>query len=63
MINKDNIVSVTKEYNDSVFMNTYKVVYNTDQECFVPLDTANTDYQAIQDWVADGNTITDPNAE
>lgn len=25
----------------------------------VPLDTANTDYQAILDWVADGNTIQD----
>ena len=23
----------------------------------VPLDEANTDYQAIQKWVADGNTI------
>ena len=26
---------------------------------FVPIDTANRDYQAILDWVADGNTITD----
>ena len=26
---------------------------------FVPLDTANRHYQAILDWVADGNTITD----
>jgi hypothetical protein len=25
----------------------------------VPIDTANTDYQAIQAWVADGNTITE----
>ena len=23
----------------------------------VPLDEANTDYQAIQEWVAEGNTI------
>jgi hypothetical protein len=23
----------------------------------VPLDTANVDYQAIQEWVAEGNTI------
>ena len=23
----------------------------------VPLDPANTDYQAIQEWVAEGNTI------
>ena len=26
---------------------------------FVPMDTANRDYQAILDWVADGNTIQD----
>ena len=26
---------------------------------FVPLDTANRHYQAILDWVADGNTIQD----
>ncbi len=26
---------------------------------FVPLDEANTDYQAILAWVADGNTIAD----
>ena len=24
---------------------------------YVPLDTANTHYQAIQEWVAEGNTI------
>ncbi len=24
---------------------------------FVPLDTANRDYQAILEWVAEGNTI------
>ena len=27
------------------------------QEVFVPLDTANRHYQAIQEWVAEGNTI------
>ena len=26
---------------------------------YVPLDTANRHYQAILDWVADGNTIQD----
>ena len=25
----------------------------------VPIDTGNTHYQAILDWVADGNTIAD----
>jgi len=27
---------------------------------FVPLNEANTDYQEILEWVAAGNTITDP---
>ena len=27
------------------------------QEMFVPLDSANRHYQAIQEWVAEGNTI------
>lgn len=27
------------------------------QVCYVPINTENTDYQAIQVWVADGNTI------
>ena len=26
---------------------------------YVPLDPANKDYQKIQAWVADGNTITE----
>jgi len=26
-------------------------------EMFVPLDSANRHYQAIQEWVAEGNTI------
>jgi len=26
---------------------------------FVPIDTGNRHYQAILDWVAEGNTITD----
>jgi hypothetical protein len=26
---------------------------------FVPLDPANTDYQAIQEWIADGGTVID----
>ena len=29
----------------------------TNVELSVPLDPANTDYQAIQEWVAEGNTI------
>ena len=25
---------------------------------FIPVDVANTDYQEVLEWVADGNTIT-----
>ena len=28
-------------------------------KCFVPLDPANRHYQAIQEWVAEGNKIED----
>ena len=42
--------------------NTYKVTYDDGKISFVPLDPANSDYQAIQEWAAiEGNTITDPN--
>ena len=27
------------------------------QVCYVPINTDNTDYQAILEWVAEGNTI------
>ena len=38
----------------------YKITYvNSNKEKIVPLDPTNTDYQAIQEWVAEGNTITD----
>jgi len=30
-----------------------------DNEMFVPLDPDNRHYQAIQEWVAEGNTIED----
>ena len=29
----------------------------------VPLDKANTDYQAIQEWIANGGTVTDNGGE
>ena len=29
----------------------------------VPLDEANTDYQAIQEWIADGGTVIDNGGE
>ena len=60
MINKININTVTKNYDDiNVNSYTFKVVFNTDKICFVPLDEANTDYQAIQEWILEGNTVID----
>jgi len=60
MINKDTIVSVTKCYApDGVCYGTFKVIYETDKEVFVPNNEANTDYQAIQQWIADGGTVID----
>ena len=42
---------------------SYKVTYTNSSIIFVPLDTANTDYQAIQEWAAiEGNNIIDPGA-
>ena len=39
----------------------YKVTrVNSSLISYVPLDTANIDYQTIQEWVAQGNTIQDP---
>ena len=34
-----------------------KVVTQEDEVLLVPLDEANRHYQAIQEWVAEGNTI------
>ena len=37
---------------------SYRVtLVNSNLTLSVPLDPANTDYQAIQEWVAEGNTI------
>ena len=55
------INTVTKIYD--IFSNTftsYKVTYvNSNIIKSVPLDEANTDYQAIQEWIADGGTVID----
>ena len=38
---------------------SYKMTLDNGQIIFVPLDEANTDYQAIQQWIADGGTVID----
>ena len=57
------IDTVTKEYFNNEFI-SYKMTLANGKVWSVPLDPANTDYQAIQEWAAiEGNTITDPNEE
>ena len=58
-----NFTSVTKIYSEEGenFL-SYEVVENSITK-IVPLDEANTDYQAIQEWAKiEGNNITDPGA-
>ena len=52
-----NFTTVTKTYDDNGF-NGYQIVYNG-KTSYVPLDEANTDYQAILTWIADGGTVID----
>jgi len=52
------INSVEKKYVDGIFDN-YKMTLSNGKEWSVPLDPANTDYQAIQEWIAEGNTVID----
>ena len=37
----------------------YKVTYDDGKISFVPNNEANTDYQAILTWIADGGTVID----
>ena len=51
------INTITKNYFRGEFV-SYTITYqNSDIIKSVPLDPANTDYQAILEWVEDGNTI------
>ena len=53
------IETITKNYFNGEFVG-YQITYvNSNIEKSVPLDTANKDYQAIQEWIADGGTVID----
>jgi hypothetical protein len=54
-----NTVEKIYDLNDSSRATCYKVTYSNDVVSFVPLNEANTDYQAIQEWIAEGNTVID----
>jgi hypothetical protein len=53
------INTVEKIYSVSEFI-SYKMTLTNGQVWFVPLDEKNKDYQAIQEWIADGGTVIDP---
>ena len=54
------IDTVTKNYDENNEFCSYQVTYtNSNKVSSVPLDTANTDYQAIQTWISEGNTVID----
>jgi hypothetical protein len=54
------INTVKKIYNPySNSFENYKVIYDNGEISSVPIDEANTDYQAIQQWIADGGTVID----
>ena len=52
------INTVEKIYFNNQFV-SYKITLSDGKEWSVPLDEANTDYQAIQEWIAAGNTVID----
>jgi len=54
-----NIVEKIYDLDDSSRATCYKVTYSNDVVSFVPLNEANTDYQAIQEWISEGNTVID----
>ena len=54
-----NTVEKLYDLDDSSRATCYKVTYSNDVVSFVPLDEANTDYQAIQEWISEGNTVID----
>ena len=56
------INTVTKNYLSGEFV-SYQVTYvNSNRQKSVPLDEANTDYQAILEWVENGGVIVDNGA-
>ena len=54
------IDTVTKNYGINNEFVSYQVTYvNSNRVKSVPLNEANSDYQAIQEWIAEGNTVID----
>ena len=59
------ISSVVKRYTpdidtEELELTGYAVTLDDGKELFVPLDESNRHYQEVLQWVADGNTIGEP---
>ena len=52
------INTIEKIYADGEW-SSYKMTLTNGKVWSVPLDEANTDYQAILTWIADGGTVID----
>ena len=52
------IDTVEKLYSNETFV-SYKITYENGGICIVPIAEDNTDYQAIQEWISEGNTVID----
>jgi len=53
------IDTVEKTYYENTWTNEYKVIYLDGTLSTVPHDENNRHYQAIQEWIAEGNTVID----
>jgi len=54
-----NYNTVEKGYSDSNVFCNYKVTLTDGTILWVPNDEANKDYQEIQQWISEGNTVID----
>jgi hypothetical protein len=52
------INTITKNYLRGEFV-SYKMILDNGKEFSVPLEPANSDYQAIQEWIKEGGTVID----
>ena len=53
------INTITKNYINGELV-SYQITYvNSNRVKSVPLDEANTDYQEIQEWIAEGGVVID----
>ncbi len=52
-----NILSVKNNIDANSIFRGYIVTDQNNIVWFVPNDTSNSDYQSVQDWIQQGNTI------